>query len=101
MKIDSEQLLATVNKFKNASPEKSEVSETSGKKTKTQGTDRVEFSGRQVEVDRLKKTMQDGTDIRSDKVAQIKAQIEAGTYQVSGTEVAKKMLKAWSDLNGK
>jgi negative regulator of flagellin synthesis FlgM len=100
MKIDSEQLLATVNKFKNEPAEKNETSGTAGDRTIRPGADRVELSGQQVEIDRLKKTLQDSPDVRSDRVAQLKEQIAAGTYHVEGSVVAKKMLQSWRDLNG-
>ena len=40
-------------------------------------TDRVELSG----MSHLLKTLKSGGDIRADKVAAVKAQIEAGTYE--------------------
>lgn len=43
----------------------------------SRGADKVEFSG----LDAMLKTLQAGGDIRTDKVAQIKSQIEAGTYE--------------------
>ena len=43
----------------------------------TRATDRLELSG----VGHLLKTLKAGGDIRADKVADIKAQIEAGTYE--------------------
>ena len=43
----------------------------------TRGKDRLELSG----LSPLLKTLQSGGDIRADKVAAIKTQIEAGTYE--------------------
>lgn len=43
----------------------------------TRGADRAELSG----VGHLLKSLKAGGDIRADKVASIKAQIEAGTYE--------------------
>ena len=43
----------------------------------TRGADRLELSG----VGHLLKTLKAGGDIRADKVADIKAQIEAGKYE--------------------
>lgn len=43
----------------------------------TRGADKLELSG----VGHLLKTLKAGGDIRADKVAAIKAQIEAGTYE--------------------
>ncbi len=61
----------------------------------TKSADKVDISpsaGRLNETSTLKGP----AEIRSDKVAQVKAQIEAGTYQVSGKAVAEKMLTALS-----
>jgi negative regulator of flagellin synthesis FlgM len=56
------------------------------------GADRVEVSeaGRvtQVAADALKNT----PPIRAEKVAELKARIQAGTYQVSGEAIAERML---------
>ena len=101
MKIDSEQLLATVNKFKNESVEKNETAAVAGEKGSRQGADRVELSTNGTELERLKKDMQLVPDIRSDKVAQLKEQIDAGAYQVDAKEVAGKMLQSWRELHGK
>jgi len=101
MKIDSEQLLATVNKFKNEPLEKNETSAVAGDKGIRRGADRVELSRNGTEIERLKKSMQLAPDFRSDRVAQLKGQIAAGTYQVKGTAVAEKMLQSWSELHGK
>jgi flagellar biosynthesis anti-sigma factor FlgM len=53
-------------------------------------TDRVELSG----MSQLLKTLKAGGDIRTDKVASIKAQIEAGTYETDDklTAAADKLL---------
>jgi negative regulator of flagellin synthesis FlgM len=101
MKIDNDQLLSTVNKFKNEPLEKNEAASVAVEKQSPRRTDRVELSTNGTEIERLKKTMQVAPDFRSDKVAQLKEQIDAGTYHVEGKEVAAKMLQNWSELNGK
>jgi len=101
MKIDSEQLLATVNKFKNEPPEKTETAAVAGEKALRRGSDRVELSRNGAEIERLKKTMQVAPDFRSDRVAQLKERIAAGSYQVDGKAVAAKMLQSWSELRGR
>jgi negative regulator of flagellin synthesis FlgM len=102
MKIDSEQLLSTVNKFKNEPVEKNETAAAAvDKKSHPGAADRVELSTKGSEIQRLKSTMQATEDIRSDKVAQLKAQIDSGSYHVAGTAVAAKMLQSWSELNEK
>jgi flagellar biosynthesis anti-sigma factor FlgM len=101
MKIDSEQLLATVNKFKNEAPEKTETTAVAGEKVTRLRGDRVELSTNGTEIERLKKSMQVVPDVRGDRVAQLKERIAAGNYQVDGKAVASKMLQSWSELHGK
>jgi negative regulator of flagellin synthesis FlgM len=100
MKIDSEQLLATVNKFKNEPIEKNETAAVTPEKWIRRASDRVELSRNGAEIERLKKTLQVTPDFRIDRVAQLRGQIAAGNYQVDGKAVAEKMLKSWSELNG-
>jgi negative regulator of flagellin synthesis FlgM len=101
MRIDSEQLLATVNKFKNEQPEKNDTAGVAGEKVTRLRGDRVELSANGTEIERLKKSMQVVPDIRSDRVAQLKEQIAAGSYHVDGKVVAARMLQSWSELHGK
>lgn len=44
------------------------------------GQDTVELSPRAQEIGKMLETLKAGGDVRTDKVAQIKAQIAAGTY---------------------
>jgi negative regulator of flagellin synthesis FlgM len=101
MKIDSEQLLATVNKFKNEPTEKNETAAVTVEKWSRREADRVELSRNGTEIDRLKKALQVTPDFRLDRVAQLKGQIAAGNYQVDGKAVAEKMLKSWGEFHGK
>ena len=101
MKIDSEQLLATVNKFKNEPIEKNETVAVPAEKLSRRSADRVELSRNGAEIERLKKSLQVAPEFRIDRVAQLKGQIAAGTYQVDGKAVAEKMLRSWSELHGK
>ncbi len=101
MKIDSEKLLGTVNQFRNEPVDKGESAATGGNKAQNQGSDRVELTTRTGEVDQVKKALQDLPDVQSDKVARLKEQVANGTYKVDGTEVAKKMVKNWRELNEK
>jgi flagellar biosynthesis anti-sigma factor FlgM len=103
MKIDSDQLLSTVNKFRNDQPEKVDPSVVNGKKNGVAGpgVDRVDISAHKAELDQLKTTMQGISDVRSEKVARLKEEIAAGTYRVDGTEIATRMLDRWRELHGK
>ncbi len=62
----------------------------------TRSADKVDISPSAGRLNETSNTLKGPAEIRSDKVAQVKAQIEAGTYQVSGKAVAEKMLTALS-----
>lgn len=58
----------------------------------TSGTDRVELSASSVDVQKMKKIIQDTPSVRMDRVQALKEQIERGDYQVDPYRVADKML---------
>lgn len=60
-----------------AAPAKPAAAESATPTTPTRASDRLELSG----LSPLLKTAKAGGDIRADKVADIKAQIAAGTYE--------------------
>jgi negative regulator of flagellin synthesis FlgM len=55
--------------------------------------DRVVLSQEAKKIQEAKKLMDSIPDIREEKVAKIKAQIENGTYQVEEKKLAAKMIK--------
>ncbi|MFO7738215.1 MAG: flagellar biosynthesis anti-sigma factor FlgM [Desulfatiglandaceae bacterium] len=55
--------------------------------------DKVVLSPEVKRIQEAKKLLSSVPDIREEKVAQIKARIESGTYQVEEKELAKKMIK--------
>ena len=55
-------------------------------------TDMVTMSSKAKDFTVAKKALANTPDIRADKVQSIKAQIDAGTYNVSGMDVANKIL---------
>lgn len=57
------------------------------------GFDRVELSQTAREVQQIKTLTGADTEIRQDKVAAIKKQIEDGTYKVDSEKIAYKMIK--------
>ncbi len=104
MKIDNEQLLPTLNRFKGEAVEKGDTTTVAGDKggsTTAKIGDRVELSANGSQIERLKKTMEVAPDFRADKVARLKEQIDAGTYKVEGKAVAEKMLQTWRELHGR
>ena len=55
--------------------------------------DKVELSAKAQELQAARDAIQHMDDVDHDKVAEIKAQIEAGTYKVDANKIAGKMLE--------
>ncbi len=55
--------------------------------------DKVVLSPKAREIQEAKKLLNSLPDIREEKVAHLKKQIENGTYQIKGEKIAVKMLK--------
>lgn len=64
------------------------------------GADKVTLSGDARLVSLAATTAKDSPDTRADRVAALKAQVEAGTYQPDSKKIAEKMLTMESDLFG-
>jgi negative regulator of flagellin synthesis FlgM len=56
------------------------------------GTDRVEVSDQARAMQVATEALKQAPQIRADKVAALKAKIKAGTYKVSGEDIAERML---------
>lgn len=73
---------------------------------KTQGTakagrmDEVQISSFGKVMQTAKQAVKDAPDIREDKTAPLKAQINAGTYNVSGEDFASKLLAKYEEKAG-
>lgn len=100
MKIENDQILSIVNRYKSDPVEKKETTQRAGKKDQAVTGDRVEISLKNGEIEQLKQTMQGISDVRIDRVASLKKAIDEGTYSVPGNKVAEKMLDYWKTLNG-
>ena len=61
-------------------------------------SDKVQISQMGKDFQVAKKAVAEASDIRSDKVADIKAKIDAGTYQVSADDFASKLLEKFASV---
>ena len=68
--------------------------------TQTTSTDRVTLSGDARLVSQAAQQAQGASDVRADKVASLKAQVDAGTYQPDSKKIAEKLLTMESELFG-
>ena len=67
-----------------------------GAKAKKAGarTDGTSLSSAAQELLKARRAVQDAPDVRSDLVAELRRQIQAGTYQVDARAIARKLLPA-------
>ena len=56
----------------------------------------ISQAGRDYQV--AKKAVSEASDIREDKVAQLKNMVESGQYQVSGDDFASRLLEKYNSL---
>jgi len=71
---------------------KTDQTKTEGSATEASGSDTVQVSSRFAEVQQLTSKLDQVPDIRSNRVAALKAQIQAGTYKPSAADVAEAIL---------
>lgn len=63
-------------------------------------TDTVKLSARSLDVAFARKIIEAASEVRQDKVAEIKSRIEAGTYEVNSEETASRILaEALSEIS--
>jgi negative regulator of flagellin synthesis FlgM len=70
-------------------PQQSGRAQTSGEYS---ASDRLELSVRSREIAHLQELIQSAPDIRDSKVAQIRGDIERGTYNVKAEKIAEKLI---------
>jgi flagellar biosynthesis anti-sigma factor FlgM len=70
----------------------------SAKKATPRVSDRVELTGSNQEINKLKTILQQVPDPSIAKIPQIKQQLDDSTYHVEAKAVAEKMLDRWKDF---
>jgi negative regulator of flagellin synthesis FlgM len=60
---------------------------------KTASGDKVEFSARSREMQKIHEVLRTVPEVRSEKVAKLKKQIEDGQYRVDSDAIAEKIIK--------
>lgn len=61
------------------------------------GADTIEISEQARELARARQAVEDTSEVRLEKVAQIKQRVEDGTYSVPVELLAQKLLDGWSN----
>ncbi|ADL11795.1 flagellar biosynthesis anti-sigma factor FlgM [Acetohalobium arabaticum] len=88
MKISNEQLSQVLKTY---NQKKASKSNSEAKKSKNKG-DKLFISSDAKEMQEAKKALESQPEVRREKVERLKKQIKTGNYNVSGEEVADKML---------
>lgn len=70
----------------------------SASKTSKNRTDKVEISQTGKDFQTVKAALADIPDVREDKVAEIKAKLDAGTYDVSAEDLAAKLAEKFGTI---
>ena len=60
---------------------------------KSSGSEIVSLSGRAKEMQKIEKALEKIPDIREEKVAKIREEIEKGNYKIKGNAIAAKMIR--------
>ncbi len=71
----------------------SEKSKNASNVNQAQKQDAVEISGKVKDTVSITKQLKELPDVRSEKVEELKKQVESGTYNVSGKDIAEKIVK--------
>lgn len=85
MKISSEQVQQILQSYGVKGPAKAQKT---GQPGAVQPTDDAALSAASQEITKALALISRTSDVRADKVAALKARIDAGTYQVPGTAIA-------------
>jgi len=101
MEIDSKNMQATVNTYVKQVAQVQKTAPAAQQETPPHAKgDTVELSEEAKALNRMEKALADIPDVREDKVAAIKQQLNQGTYRVDGQKIAVNMMKE-SVLNEK
>ena len=93
MKIENNNKVQVLDHLVKSANAKSPKQTAVGRKDTEQIIDKVEFSGRKVEIERLKEKVKAAPATRQEKIDAIKQAIENKTYAVKGEDVARSILK--------
>lgn len=73
---------------------KAETEKVASKKNETRSKDTVSLSSGLKDLQFVKKAVDSSSDVRSDKVSELKDQIKNGTYKIDPDKIAEKMLNS-------
>ena len=96
MKIDGQNgLSSSISINHSEPPSRQGAAVTSGEKGSSKTFDRIEISPQARQADKLKKALDDIPEVRLDKVALMKQQLNQGSYRIDPTHIAEKMMDSF------
>jgi len=93
MKISGENQFVKANAYVNNVRDKEKAESSSGQTTQVSTEDSVVLSPKAKEIQQARKLLEEVPDIREEKVARLKEQIENGTYEIDAKKIAAKMIR--------
>lgn len=98
MNIDGKNLISLIKTYTDNQVDKKGKSAGGARLGEGGKGDEVRLSEFSKDVQKVQEGLKKVEDVRQEKVRELKAQIEAGTYEVSGKDIAEKMIKRIIDL---
>jgi negative regulator of flagellin synthesis FlgM len=99
MNISNKNLISLIKTYTDTGIDKAGKGGPAAKKgDSAQATDEVRLSAFSQDIQKIEAGLQQIKDVRQERVQELKARIEAGTYDVSGKEIAEKMIDKIIDL---
>lgn len=97
MRIDSNNLMSGMDTLEQTSRKRNVEKTTAVNSNSTAGSvesDAVSISEKGRDVSEMTKILKEMPDVRAERVAELKAQIADGTYNVSGRDIAEKIVNS-------
>jgi len=93
MKISGENQFVNTNAYVKSVRDKEKADPSSGQTREPSTEDNVVLSPKAKEIQQARKLLEEVPDIREEKVARLKEQIQNGTYEIDAKKVAAKMVR--------
>lgn len=91
MKINNDDSLVNVRSLQSAQAEKASTKKP--RQNSPDNQDQVQLSSRSKEFNRIKEVLEQAPDVREEKVAELKASIQNGSYSVDSKGAAQNMVQ--------
>jgi len=101
MKVTNSTIQNEIANLRNEALEKNVRPEVSAEKASAPAADRVELSLDRARIERLTNALAATESMNTEKIESIKSRIADGTYNVSGQDVAEKMLRSMGILTSR